>query len=273
MNISSSSLFRFLTEFPHLQKIITDGFGFRKCVEDMALQPYENDLFAVMGVVREQFHSWAVCFCDIPLAQSGSHRKQYGNYAIAMSKKWAMQHGITPVRYYHQQSPFQADTTARTMLYVLNEVRGNNNGLIGVLRKFLRERHNTAPTDQEMNQLPDSVKGLHQAINSCVQTWLEQFFGAFHTTRICEGKWIHRTTGEETERRFYDEREWRAITFTPDHRLTFELNDVRHIIVTSDEERRQLGELMIAQSEKLKITDPTKVWGVIKVGSELFDDI
>lgn len=271
MNISSSSLFRFRTEFQYLQEIVTDGFGFRPLVEEMALQSDENDPFA--GAVREEFHSMAVCFCDLPLALSGSHREQYGQYAIAMSKTWGMQNGITPVRYYHSQSPFQADSTARNMLFMLNRIQQHDGGFIGVMRQFLREMRNQAPNDNEMNELPDSVKCLHQAIDSCVRMWLGQFFGAFHFTRICDGKWTDRTTGAVAERSFYDEREWRAVSFTTNHRLAFELNDVRHIIVTSDEERRQLGELMISQSGKLKIADPTKVWGIIKVGSELFGDI
>lgn len=273
MNISSSSLFRFTTKFEYLKEIITRGFGFRPCVEEMAVQHSEGDIFGQLGAVAEKFHSMAVCFCDLPLTQSADHREQYGNYAIAMSKKWAMQQGVTPIRYYHPQSPFQADQSARLMLNMLSGVNKEQHGLIGELMQFMREMRNAAPTDAEMNQLPTSVKDLHDAVNEVAKMWMNQFFGAFHFTRIWEGKWTDKATGRETLRRFYDEREWRAVTFDSNQRLAFELSDVRHIIVTSDEERRQLGELMISQADRLKIADNTKVWGIIKIGSEIFDDI
>lgn len=270
MNISSSSLFRFRTEFRYIKEIITDGFGFRPCVEEISLNSYENNPFE--AVVPHSLSSMAVCFCDLPLSQSQDHRAEYGQYAIAMSKEWAMRQGITPIRYYHSQSPFQADSTTRDMLSMLANVRKTEDGFIGVMREFLMYANSAAPTDDEMKQLPDSVKRLHNNVNGFVQDCLEQFFGAFHFTRICEG--VNLATSKQTQRKFYDEREWRAVSFNQKKQaLTFDLADVRHIIVTTEDERAELGELIISQSEKLKIADPTRVWGIVKIGSEIFGDI
>jgi hypothetical protein len=40
-----------------------------------------------------------VCFCDIPLTQTGEHIKKYDGFAIGLSKEWGIGHGLNPVFY------------------------------------------------------------------------------------------------------------------------------------------------------------------------------
>jgi hypothetical protein len=52
---------------------------------------------------------WAipmVCFCDIPLSNIAEHTQKYGSYAIGVKKKWAIEQGITPILYVHDNSSF-----------------------------------------------------------------------------------------------------------------------------------------------------------------------
>ncbi len=272
MNISSSSLFRFTTKFEYLKQIISEGFCFRHCVEDMAIGDYDNDPFAGTGVVVTQLHSRAVCFCDLPMSHSQDHRKQYGEYAIAMTKEWAMRKRVTPIRYYHSDSPDHHDSQTRLMLDMLVEAKHNPAGIIGALMPML-DSHGKAPTEEDFISLPKSIRSLFGDLNSLLRDCLEHYWKTFHFTRIYEGEWKDRSTGETTIRRFYDEREWRAVTFDPDDKLLFQFEDIKHIIVTSEAERKEMGELLISLTGQLKISDTSSVWSLIKIGEQIFADV
>ncbi|HRH95278.1 MAG TPA: abortive infection system antitoxin AbiGi family protein [Prosthecobacter sp.] len=269
MNISASCLFRFTTKLEYIEEILTLGFGFRPCVEEMAIQSYKNDPYGGLNVIVDQLHSLAICFCDLPLSQSQDHRRQYGEYGIGMTKEWAMEQGISPVRYYHSNSPYQADSNARLMLDVQKHSKHHGNSFIEVLRKFMPGM----PSDTELDSLPDSVKKLLKSMDGCVIDWLDQFYGAFHFTRIHEGEWKDRVTGEIQTRRFYDEREWRIVALDKLHRLEFQWSDVQHILVTNTSERTRVGELLLQSSDRLGIDDPTSVWSKVQVGPELLKNI
>lgn len=272
MNLSASSLFRFVTKFEYLKEIVTEGFGFRPCVEEMTIGSYENDIFHRLGVVSDELHSLAICFCDIPLSQSRDHRTQYGNYAIAMTKDWAMRNQVTPIRYYHALSPDHADETTRLMFDVLGYSGREEAGVLGVLRTFLSSG-GMSPSDAEMESLPRSVQRLLSEANRFMRTCLENYWKTFFFTRVYEGRWVDRVTHEEASRRFYDEREWRAVRFGAQERLHFQFADIRHIIVNSDSERKELGGIIVDKGDELGVSDPTQVWAVIKRADELFPDV
>lgn len=269
MNISSSCLFRFTTKIDYLEDTLLNGFGYRPCVEEMAIKSYKNDPYRELGVVVDQLHSLAICFCDLPLSQSHDHRSQYGQYGIGMTKDWAIEKGVSPVRYYHANSPFQADENARLMLDVLQHSRGYENSFIRVLQSSMPGM----PTNQELSDLPDSVKNLLRAMDECVINWLDQFYGAFHFTRIHEGNWKDRVTGETRRRRFYDEREWRIVAMKDATPLMFQWKHIQYILVTSEEERKRIGELLLQSKCKLGIDDPTSVWAKILIGPDLLPNL
>jgi hypothetical protein len=57
--------------------------------------------------------------------------------------------------------------------------------------------------------------------------------------RSYNGHWKDRVTQKNTERIFYNEREWRALKPSDKHDfLSFEFNDINHIIMLTDEERK-----------------------------------
>ena len=45
-----------------------------------------------------------VCFCDLPLSNTGVHLSVYGDYGIGMTKTWAQRNGISPVLYVYDES-------------------------------------------------------------------------------------------------------------------------------------------------------------------------
>ena len=272
MNISSSSLFRFTTKFEYLKQIILEGFEYRECVEDMAIAGYENDPWTGTGVVVTQLHSRSVCFCDLPLSQSKEHRNQYGNYAIAMNKEWAMKQKITPIRYYHSESPDHGDSQTRLMLDLYVEAQQNPGGAIGALLQML-ESLGLAPSVEEFTSSPENVKSLIKQVNELLFSCLEHHWKTINLTRVYEGEWTDRSTGDTTIRRFYDEREWRAVSFKAESRLTFKFDDIQHIIVSSEAERKVLGDLILSMGESMNAPDSSAVWGLIKVADKIYGDV
>ncbi len=121
-----------------------------------------------------------------------------------------------------------------------------------------------------MKSLPDSVKTLHAILDHHVRSWLEHFAGAFHLTRIYEGKWTDRVTKKETWRVFYDEREWRAISFEPYKHLEFRWDDVDALIVTNDDELKKMGQLVLENAERLGVKDERLVWSKIHISERYY---
>jgi len=92
--ISANTLFHFTKSIDNLRNILTHTFSPRYCLEHIDnISKEAIDLAIPM-----------VCFCDIPLSQIKDHVNTYGEYAIGLSKEWAMSNGISPVFYLHYGS-------------------------------------------------------------------------------------------------------------------------------------------------------------------------
>jgi len=115
-----------------------------------------------------------VCFCDIPLSNIRNHAKNYGNYAIGLSKDWGKSKGISPVLYTYENA-----TTA------------------GYLRDSYHE---------SVSKLTD-INSIKPATFDFISVYLELFL---FMSKPYEGTlWRNGTYVEGI--RFYDEREWRYV--------------------------------------------------------------
>lgn len=95
MNISANTLFHFTSKYDTLIEILQSSFFPRLCLEKGLWYPGDK--------------KWAipmVCFCDIPLSNIADHTKKYGNYAIGIKKTWAIEQGVSPILYVHDNSSF-----------------------------------------------------------------------------------------------------------------------------------------------------------------------
>ena len=95
MAISANTLFHFTSKYDTLISILKSKFFPRLCLE--------------RGLWHPGNRKWAVpivCFCDIPLSNMAEHTQKYGNYAIGIKKTWAIEQGVTPVLYVHDNSSF-----------------------------------------------------------------------------------------------------------------------------------------------------------------------
>ena len=235
MQVSSYSLFHYTTKFENVFSIISNGFRFSHNIDEMPLRGLEGDIFTNLGVVRSEWHSDIICFCDIPLSLSKDHRKEYGNYVIGMSKEWASRNSVTPVRYVHRDSPDYVNRYPDWILAMKHEHASHGGDLLSMVRELCDPR----PTDEEIAQLPISIRRSLVGVNDLFKSLLDPAFESFHLIKMHKGSWTDRTTQERTERQFYDEREWRAVGEQGKY-LSFTLTNITRIILNTDTERESL---------------------------------
>lgn len=132
--LSADTLFHFTGKKEYLLNILANGFYPRACMENLEFayeEKYRNS-FAPTEVAIPM-----VCFCDTPLSQIGTHVKEFGRYAIGMSKEWGRSAGINPVMYELPDSnPIKLlrsllDKSIRYMIGQYFEPEGDNISKIG----------------------------------------------------------------------------------------------------------------------------------------------
>lgn len=93
MPISANTLFHFTRDYGTLLSILKSKFYPRLCLEQRIMSELDLRLAVPM-----------VCFCDIPLSQISEHTLKYGEYAIGIKKNWAIEQGVSPILYVHDNS-------------------------------------------------------------------------------------------------------------------------------------------------------------------------
>jgi len=93
MAISASTLFHFTDTYEKLSGILRSNF-----IPQFSLEDY-GSFFLKHRLKILKYAVPMVCFCDIPLSQIREHVKDYGRYAIGLSKEWATRMHLNPVIY------------------------------------------------------------------------------------------------------------------------------------------------------------------------------
>ncbi|MBC8385482.1 MAG: hypothetical protein H8E57_08200 [Candidatus Cloacimonetes bacterium] len=120
-----------------------------------------------------------ICFCDIPLSNIKHHIRKYGNYAIGMSLEWAEKNGINPVIYLKNNS---------------------------ILSKQLQKISTIIKPDSHTEITnPEAILALTDILR-----YIKSFNGSF------KRNW---NSYENTDEKFYDEREWRYIPSIEDTKI------------------------------------------------------
>lgn len=159
-NLSANTLFHFTKSKENLIGILKSNFRPHYCSEEYYL---------------EEINSWQVpmvCFCDIPLSQVEEHSFWYGEYAIGMTKEWAIKNNINPVLYINKD------------IKLINSIKDN-------LSFFLNRRKNDTEND--------------------VQPFINNILYQYAFIKPYQGKQYNSQKEKNITKRFYDEREWRYI--------------------------------------------------------------
>lgn len=252
MNLSSHSLFHYTSTFENLKSIINNGFTFSRLTEELPLKGFSTSVFHGLGIISYQFEWYAVCFCDIPLSMIDKHVEQYGAYCIGLTKEWAMKNGVTPIRYVHGDSPDLNDDTFMIALNFDRFVKQYDNNITKTFVQIMKDEGelNNSFDSQEVDRLPNDIKKVLDYLEAHILDLHRYIIEYSGYLRIYSGRWKDRVTQQPTERIFYDEQEWRALTNNPAKDLIFKLDDITHIFVKTREERDEVVQTMKGSSDE-----------------------
>ena len=175
-NISTNTVFHFTKNAANIESILKNDFYPQFCSEDI--------LGITLNLADGNKLIPMVSFCDIPISQINKHTKQYGEYAIGLTKDWAIKKKINPVIYVYRNSDFLNSMQSALTMLLNAEVKKKK------------------PNDK----------------------MVDRFFIALKYIKPYEGRlWRHGKWTKETNR-FYDEREWRHVPQLPGHEGVFWIN-------------------------------------------------
>jgi hypothetical protein len=226
MRLSSDNLYHFTKKLDSLKGILSTGFRFSVLKEDIPADQFKRALYAV-------------CFCDIKIDDTESHRDCYGNYAIALTKEWGISTGISPVRYVHYNSPgasksylklrnyyknmwdLQYVTSGKidpqlfylflTILHTEDKLKGQN--LIEEINinkeNFVNEYNKL---ENEFTEFYDNLKNINEDYAMLVTKYLSTLnfrITELHNELLERDLFLRKYN--DGNKILYDEREWRAI--------------------------------------------------------------
>lgn len=246
MGLSSNTIIHFTSEKDSLKGILSDNFRLKYCKETIR---WDDES-------KYNLHIPMVSFCDIPLSQIKNHISKYGHYGIGLTREWAIKNGLNPV------------------LYVQS---GSN--LANSYKCFVKA-------------LP---KLVDIKVNENGEEAVKQFLDVLRYVKNYEAPLIRGAEITESYR-FSDEREWRYVpdfssscemmytktTYSKEKadkslsgmRLNFEPNDVKYIIIKSDEEISEfIAHLRDAKGTKYSHHDVERLATRILTSEQIHDDI
>lgn len=161
--LSANTLFHFTKSKDNLIDILKSNFRPSYCTE----KTYFTDKYQTWDIPM-------VCFCDIPLSKVKEHTSWYGEYAIGITKEWAVKNNVNPILYINEN------------IELVNTLKENLKFLLG-----LRDDSNY--------------------INNNIQLFITNLLYQCAYIKPYEGEQYNHKKQQVKTKRFYDEREWRYI--------------------------------------------------------------
>lgn len=187
MPLSSNTIIHFTRTKQSLMGILENNFQIHYCKETTK---FDGDDFGGYLVPM-------VSFCDIPLSEIKEHISKYGTYGIGLTKEWAERQGLNPVLYINEKSSLAACLRDTIDEYVIDK-------------------------DGDLEDLSESEKKILDIIRY---------------TKNYESD-LNRGGNSIPNYRYSDEREWRYVPpITDDCSMVFGLDYASHEANTHDLER------------------------------------
>ena len=228
----TSSLFHFTKEPGVLLRILETGLIPNYCREDLSY----SDRTVNVGVPM-------ISFCDIPLTRTSLFKARYGDYAIGLSKEWALKNHINPILYVNDER----------ILLSLGFLRAYKSSLDSEVKS-----RGGGETSISINLFdPESLKGITAFINrgnakdavysfmGYMKRYISKGPDGSDQSNYIENEWRYVVTGEGIDWKWsLDEyMAWRGNGDKPEpsdalkaKKLTFNVGDITHIIVKTESE-------------------------------------
>lgn len=226
----TSSLFHFTKKLDVLKSILKTGIIPNFCKEDLSYEDRKKTIGVPM-----------VSFCDIPLTRTSDFKKRYGEFAIGLSKEWAIRNLINPILYVN-------DMRILYSLSFFNTYRLS-------LQEEVKKRGGTEKGINVNLLSPESLEGFKYYINwnnakdaiyslyGYVKKYSSPGPGGKVEVNYIENEWRYVVTGEGVDWK-WNEKEynaWRGGGVKPEptealknSKLKFEIDDISYIIVEKD---------------------------------------
>lgn len=201
MNLNSISLFHFTNKMDNIVHILKDGYFWPIYCPEVD-KTKNGDKYAYAFPM--------VCFCDIPLSQINEQTDDYGSYAIAMSKEWATEKGISPVLYYSSTESLAIKLFKRNM----NKISKKDKILWFALLKKCRGK----TWSWKANKYKNKILYNEREWRYVPQTMTQE--------ELCMKVVYEDFCGKEVSAN------------TKKYGLTFDVKDIQYIIINKEDERK-----------------------------------
>ena len=240
-----NSLTHYTDSIDKLIGILNYGFRYNNLKEELPFVGFPGSPFSIIGVTTYHKKADVVCFCDIPFKYVDDHVEQYGGYGIGLNKKWCMEQGITPVRYFHHYTPDLQDVGIHSAM-TFNNVKTflKKTPLEIIIEELTYKKVIKNFTLKDCDDIPFELKKILDMFGREYENAMRYVTAQVEYLRAYEGKWTDRTTQKETHRTFYYEHEWRAIqpNNKPEY-LIFPFEQLEYIIVKDEKEKNDIIKL------------------------------
>lgn len=245
MALSSNTLTHFTKQKEALLGILQDNFKIFFCKEAVYL-----------GGKRQNFYAPMVSFCDIPMSEIKDHIKKYGSYGIGLTKEWALKNGLNPVLYVAPNSALSTSyrTAMRHFLAVSNEsddgATNEEMALVDVLRYM---KNYEGPLERKGERIKN-----YRFSDEREWRYAPPFTG--------DEEMLVAKSAFETEPEHYSE-------MYSNHRLEFEPNDIKYIIIKDDSEIREvINHLRVAKGKKYSLDEIERLTTRILTTEQIMGD-
>lgn len=237
LSYRTSSLFHFTKNDDVIRSILETGIIPNYCKENLC---YE-DRDVVIGIPM-------VSFCDIPLTRTSEFTKRYGDFAIGLSKEWAIMNHINPILYVNDARVLMSLGFMRAYLHSQEqEVRDRGGNEKKITINILSPESLKGLTHFiNMNNAKDAVYSLY----GYVKKYSSPGPDGHDEENYIENEWRYVVTGDSIDWKWSekDYKAWRGKGRKPEpidalkaQRLRFSVDDVTHIIL---EKEKQIGDMV-----------------------------
>ena len=194
------------------------------------------------------------CFCDINFHQLEEHLNWYGSYGIAFSKQWGMEQGIQPLQYINVNSCLRKDFSEAFMCAKKIDPDNQSNE-VTALKGFL--------IHQLMFYKPYSGKNKNANGEEKEKCFTDE----------CEWRFVPDVSQLEFSQIIYDKSIMgddtlnilsNALGISPEASLRFEYDDIKYIIIKTQDDFKEfikeLNKIIPSNDDRMNIVSKIIIW-------------